>query len=139
MRILPHFTFAGNAEEAMNFYIQVFGAKVKEIYRYGDMPEGTFAEMEPLTDGQKNLIISSSIDFGGNQLDFCDQEPQAQITKGDNIMMDICESDEKEIKRLFEALAEGGNILLPLTPQCWTPNFGIVTDCYGICWNIMQL
>ncbi|MFE0398088.1 hypothetical protein ACFW4G_20550 [Paenibacillus lactis] len=39
-------------------------------------------------------------------------------------------------KRIFEALQEGGKIGMPLQETFWSPAYGILTDKYGVTWNI---
>lgn len=51
--INPYLNFAGNTEEAFNFYRSVFGGEFTGIHRFGDMPmEGH----EDLSEADKNKI-----------------------------------------------------------------------------------
>ncbi|NTP88766.1 VOC family protein [Enterococcus faecium] len=46
--------------------------------------------------------------------------------------------NEEETKRLFESLAEGGKIEMPLDAVPWAQLYGMVTDRFGINWQINQ-
>lgn len=46
--------------------------------------------------------------------------------------------NEEETKRLFESLAEGGKIEMPLDTVPWAQLYGMVTDRFGINWQINQ-
>lgn len=45
-------------------------------------------------------------------------------------------ADEAEARRLFTALADGGEIQMPLTKTFWSPLFGMVADRFGVSWMI---
>ena len=44
--------------------------------------------------------------------------------------------DTAEAKRVFDALAEGGTVSLPVGPTSWSPMFGMCTDRFGTPWMI---
>jgi PhnB protein len=44
--------------------------------------------------------------------------------------------DEAVAERLFAALADGGQVQMPLTTTFFSPRFGMVTDCFGVSWMV---
>jgi PhnB protein len=44
--------------------------------------------------------------------------------------------DEAEAERLFAALADGGQVQMPLTKTFFSPRFGMVADRFGVSWMI---
>ena len=42
----------------------------------------------------------------------------------------------EQAKRIYEALREGGQVVMPLQETFWSPAYGIVADKYGVNWNI---
>ena len=44
---------------------------------------------------------------------------------------------EATARRTFDALAEGGQVTMPLGKTFWSPLFGMVTDRYGVGWMVM--
>jgi len=44
--------------------------------------------------------------------------------------------DEAEADRLFAALADGGQVQMPLTKTFFSPRFGMVADRFGVSWMI---
>ncbi len=57
---------------------------------------------------------------------------------GNNVSLVIQTRNEEETKRLFESLAEGGKIEMPLDSVPWAQLYGMVTDRFGINWQINQ-
>jgi PhnB protein len=45
-------------------------------------------------------------------------------------------ANEAEADRVFAALAEGGQVQMPLTKTFWSPRFGMVADRFGVAWMI---
>jgi PhnB protein len=56
--------------------------------------------------------------------------------KGGNISLSLGTSDRAEGERVFNALAEGGTVDMPLADQFWGARFGQLTDRFGIDWMI---
>ncbi|MCD7971266.1 MAG: VOC family protein [Candidatus Azobacteroides sp.] len=136
MKLITHFTFDGKGEEALNFYKTVFNGRITELRRFEDEKE--ILAMPGIEEKDRKKIIHAYLQVGSVILNICDRLPVEDITNGNIIVMDINIEEEKETKRVFSALSEGGEILIPLAPASWTPNFGMIKDRFGICWNIIQ-
>ena len=51
-------------------------------------------------------------------------------------MVTLDTSSEEETTQLFNGLAEGGFVMMPLGQQFWGAFFGMVTDQFGIQWML---
>lgn len=136
MKATAHFTFEGQAEDALNFYASVFHGQADSVIRCKDVPE--MPGVETLTAAQQELIVYSELNFRGNRIAFCDQMPGVKVSQGNNIQMDIETETGEEAHRIYNALAEGGEQIFPMTATFWSENYGMVRDRFGISWNIMQ-
>lgn len=130
-----YLNFNGNCEEAFNFYKSVFGGDFTYVGRFGDMPEGE----QPIPDEMKNAIMHISLpisketilmgsDTGG--------EWASQLVVGNNVSLSITALTKEEADRLFEGLAAGGNITMPIGDVFWGDYFGMLTDKYGVNWMV---
>lgn len=137
MKLTPHITFDGQSEEAMNFYSTAFNGKIVSLIRCSDIENECCGTTEMKPEDQKR-IYHGCLQFGENIIYCCDQKPGEKPIQGNNIMMDLTLSDKVEVQRVFDALSNGGNVIMPLAPLAWTPLFGMIIDRYGIRWNIMQ-
>ncbi len=132
-----YLTFDGTCEAAFNFYKTVFGSEFGALMRYKDMPAGDF----PVPDSIKeqvmhvNLPINDDVVlYGSDSFDAaCGGAP---LVVGNNVAISLNTATEEESHRLFDALAAGGNIRMPLGPTFWTPLYGLVSDQYGIEWMV---
>jgi PhnB protein len=58
------------------------------------------------------------------------------LTVGDNVSINLEPDTREEAKRLFDALAVGGKVTMPLADAFWGAYFGSVTDRYGVQWMV---
>ncbi len=128
MKLIPYLNFAGNTEEALNYYQKVFNGAVHDLNRFGDMfpPETNY----------KDKIMHARLEFGGNMLMFSDGMPGTPVDHGNGIYLSIGLNDEARARSIFDQLGEGGKITMPLEVQFWGALFGQVMDKFGVSWMI---
>jgi len=128
--------FDGNARAAFDFYKQVFGVADYEtnLMTYGEAP----AEYQD--DGTTDRIINATMAIPGAApgafLMLSDQPRIFEYQHGTNVMLVLGFSDPAEQRRVFEALSEGGEVLVPLGKTFFNDLFGIVKDRFGIGWQL---
>jgi PhnB protein len=131
--IQPYLFFNGNCEEAIEFYRKALGAEVVCIMRFKDSPEPHAPGMVP--PGFENKIMHASFRVGMTTVmasDGCsDEKPGFQ-----GFSLSLSLSDESDADKAFAALAEGGQVQMPLAKTFWSPKFGILTDRFGIGWMV---
>jgi len=126
-----YLVFSGECREAFAFYEKTFGTKVQFSMTYGEAPEGT-----PVPPGAKDQIMHISMPLGGLTLMGCDA-PKGRESAMGGFQISVSESDPDEVKRIFDALKEGGNVLMPLGKQFWSPLFGMCKDKFGVAWMVI--
>jgi len=129
----PYLTFNGNCEEAFNFYRSAFGGDFAMISRFGDMP----SEQKPSPEEAK-LILHVSLPIGNGTALFGSDRPASvgAGSMGDNIAISINADSQAEADKLFNALAAGGNITMPIGKTFWNAYFGMLTDSFGVHWMV---
>lgn len=137
---IPYLLFDGKCSEAINFYVQVFHAKLLSKTTLGDMPMCGGAEGQennPMANEDPNLIMNAQIEFpGGGSLYMGDcpkHFPYSGIS-GLNITLNYPTVEEGE--EVFRALSEGGEVKVDYTPTFWAEKFGMVNDKFGVPWLI---
>lgn len=129
----PYLNFNGQTEEAFTFYQSIFGGEL-EISRYGDLDDNMGA-----TGNDLNLVANASLPltadiklFGSDILDFMGQKLEA----GNNFYINLETESEEETEQLFNKLADGGEVEMPLEHTGWAEKFGIVKDQFGTQWMV---
>jgi PhnB protein len=130
MQMSVHLHFQGNCAEAFEFYKEIFSAKNAFSMKYSEAPEGSPVQAE-----WKDKIMHASISLGDGTLMGCDA-PQGSSTPMGGFQISVQSKDSAEVKRIYEALAEGGSVQMPLTKTFWSPLFGMCTDKFGVAWMV---
>jgi len=130
----PYLNFMGNTEEAFNFYKSVFGGEFTMVQRMKETPDG-----DKLPANEKELIMHVSLPIGkGNILMGTDmlESMGHKMNQGNNISLSLSTDSEEETEKLFNALAAGGTIGMPLEKMFWGAYFGMCSDKFGIQWMV---
>ena len=130
----PYLNFAGNTEEAFNFYKSIFGGEFAMVMRYKDTPEG--AKLSP---EEADKIMHIALPIGnGNVLMGTDAlgAMGQKLIEGNNFSLSIHADSEEDAHRIFNALAVGGKVIMPMQMQFWGELFGQLADKFGIQWMV---
>jgi PhnB protein len=134
--VQPYLFFAGNCEEAVEFYHTAIGAQVEFTMRFNESPDPHPPGMIP--PGAENKIIHTSFRVGDSVImasdgGVCGGGP-AKGFEGFSLSLSV--ATEAEADKLFAALSHGGTVNMPLAKTFWSPRFGMLTDRFGIDWMI---
>ena len=133
MQVQPYLFFDGRCEEAVEFYKKALGAKVEMMMRFKENPEPNPA-MTPPGAGEK--IMHSAFRIGDSLVMGSDGECGGKPNfQGFSLSVDA--KSEAEADKMFNALAEGGQVRLPMTKTFFSPRFGMVADKFGVGWMVI--
>lgn len=132
--INPYLTFAGNCEEAFNFYQSVFGGKFGYIGRFKEMPPMD-GKPVPASEGEK--IMHISLPIGNNSVLMGSDSSEAfghATVIGNNFSISVSATSQNEADRIFNGLCDGGKVTMPMSNTFWGSYFGMCIDKFGIQW-----
>jgi len=133
--INPYLNFAGNTEEAFDFYKKIFGGDFAVgIFRFKDTPDA-----EKLSKSDQEKVMHVGLPMGkGNMLMATDalESMGFKLTFENNIHLSIETDSKEEADKLFKGLSEGGNVDMSMQDQFWGAYFGSLTDKFGVKWMI---
>lgn len=124
--------FNGNCEQAVEFYRRALGADVQMMMRYKESPEAPPPGAVP--PDWDNKVMHVSFRVGQTVVmasDGCTNQPGFG-----GFSLSLTMPTEAEAKKAFAALAEGGQVGMPLGKTFWSPCFGMLTDRFGIGWMV---
>lgn len=134
MNVNPYLNFAGNTEEAFNYYKSVFGGEFAMLQRFGSMPDSD--KMPP---GVENMIMHVSLPIGnGNILMGTDAPEQMgfKVNMGNNFYICLGPDSKEDADRLFAGLSAGGKVEMALQDTFWGAYYGSCTDKFGVQWMV---
>jgi len=125
-----YLSFKGDCEPAFRTYAQCFGGTVGELFRYGGSPME-----DQVPPDWADRVMHGSVTIGGQVLMGADTAPlQYEAPRGISLALHIKGAAEGE--RIFNELAVGGTIVVPMEKTFWAERFGVVVDRFGINWSL---
>ena len=132
-RICPYLQMNGTAAEAVRFYEKALGAEVVGVVNFGEMPAD---HTQTLTDEQKNRIAHAHLKIGGTDLMLADTFPGQPHSSGNQVTVMFLADNPDTARRVFDALADGANVIMPLEKTFWSPAYGMLVDKFGVTFQI---
>ena len=134
MQVQPYLFFDGRCEEAIEFYKGALGAEVAMLMRFKESPEPPPPGMVPA--GSEDKVMHACFRVGETAVMASDGRCQGQPSFS-GFSLSLTARDEADADRLFGALAEGGEVQMPLGKTFFSPRFGMVADRFGVSWMII--
>ncbi|PKM29885.1 MAG: hypothetical protein CVV07_09360 [Gammaproteobacteria bacterium HGW-Gammaproteobacteria-11] len=125
-----HLAFPGTCREAMNFYAEVTGGQLEAMMTYAETPASEAVPAERHSD-----IIHASLNLRGRRLMGADM-PGSDYQRPQGAQVHLEYDCEEQASRVFQSLAEGGEIIMPFEETFWAHRFGMTTDRFGVQWMI---
>ena len=132
MDLQPYVFFDGRCEEAIEFYKRALGAQVEMLMRFKESPD---KEACPVAPGMEDKVMHASLRIGNTMLLASDGQCQGK-PNFQGFALSLTVQTEAEADRLFNALADGGQVQMPLAKTFWSPRFGMVSDRFGVWWMV---
>ena len=134
-KLHAYLNFAGNAEEAFEFYNSVFGGKFSSLVRFKDVPiEGVAIPKE-----DEDKIMHIALPIGDDDVLMASDALESlghQVVHGNNVYVSVHPSSREEADRIFSALSDGAEIEMPIADQVWGDYYGSLEDRFGVQWMV---
>lgn len=134
MKVQPYLFFDGRCEEAIEFYKRNLGATQSMLMRFKDSPQPHQPGMVP--PGGENKVMHAQFQVGDTTVMASDGRCGGK-PKFDGFALSLTFPTTAEADRAFAALAEGGQVQMPLTETFFSPRFGMVADRFGVSWMVL--
>jgi PhnB protein len=128
----PYLNFNGRAEEAIEFYKSALGAEVVMLMRFKDNPCPGQSSPEVA-----EKVMHANLRIGGSHLLLSDGRCMGGATEFKGISLSFIVPTVAESEKYFSALADGGEVQMPLEKTFFSPSFGMVEDKFGVCWMVL--
>lgn len=134
MKIVTSLSFRGNCREAFKFYAAVLGGRITAAFPYGDGPPDM-----PMDPKYRDWLMHCWLEVGDQALMGADMdEPWApNIGKPKNgFDVTLHTDDADQARRWFDALKDGGKVVMDFDKTFWSPGYGALVDRFGIPWMV---
>lgn len=127
-----YLTFNGNCAEAMRFYERTLNGKMQMMMTHAESPMGAQASA-----GNKDRIMHARLVIdGGIALMASDSMAGEPYAGMHGFSLSVGYHTAAEATTVFNALADGGHITMPLAPTFWVETFGMLVDKFGTPWMV---
>ena len=100
------------------------------LCRFKDAPQPGMAQP-----GMEDKVMHASFRIGETILMASDGRREGEL-RFEGFSLSIVVPDEKKAGSVFNALADGGKITMPLEKTFWAPKFGMLEDRFGVGWMV---
>ena len=130
MQLNPYLAFNGNCKQAFEFYAKQLGGKIEMMLTHRESPMAKEAPPE-----WQDKIMHASMTLDGHVLMGGDAPPN-HYKQPQGFSVSVSIKKAKDAERIFQALAEKGQVQMPIQETFWAERFGMVTDRFGIPWMV---
>lgn len=120
MELTPYLNFAGGCREAFAVYAEILGGTITADLPFPDDPD---------------RVMHCRLESGRLVLHGADALPVDVERNGMWVSLDVDMQEDAE--RVFAALADGGEVRLPLAASFFASRFGMCVDRFGIPWQVV--
>lgn len=134
-RLNIYLNFAGNTEEAFNFYRSVFGGEFSALVRFKDMP----MEGVTISNADEDKLMHIALPLGKDDLLMASDSLESlghKVAQGNNFYLSVRADSKAEADRIFFALSAGGKVEMAMADQPWGDYYGSFKDKFGVQWMV---
>lgn len=130
MQVQPYLSLDGRCQEAVEFYRAALGAEVVMIHFFRDSPDQSM-----ITPEMKDKVMHATLKIGDSIVMASDGRCGGKAGF-EGFSLSVSATDAESATQLFNKLADGGTVQMPITPTFWSPAFGMVADRFGVPWMV---
>jgi len=131
MQLNPYLSFNGQCEEAFKFYEKALGGKIEAIHRYEGSPMAKHVPAE-----WQSKVMHTTLKLEGGMVLMGSDPPPDRYQAPQGFSVSLSMKDPAETERIFNELAQGGTVHMPIQQTFWAARFGMLADRFGIPWML---
>jgi PhnB protein len=131
MLVQPYLTFEGRCDEALKFYQAAIGAEIVMLMRFKESPDQSM-----ITPESAEKVMHASMRIGESMVMASDGRCTGQPSFS-GVTLSLTVADDTEAEQKFAALADGGQVTMPMTKTFFASKFGMLMDRFGVQWMVL--
>jgi len=135
MIVESYLFFNGRCEEAIEFYKKALAAEVLMLMRFKDQPPAKSGTCGP-PPGAELKIMHAALRIGETTVMMSDGRCEGE-PKFEGIALSLAVANDAQAAKAFNALSEGGKVVMPLGKTFYSSSFGMVNDRFGVMWMVI--
>lgn len=133
MSFSPYVFYNGDCAEAFARYAEIFGGETS-VMTHADLPDGE----EPMPGAEPHHVMHAALRTGDGEGDLLMGSDDPTSDGGPKVGVSVAYTapDADTGRKVFDQLAEGGEVEMPFEPTFWSAGFGALRDRWGVPWFI---
>jgi len=123
--------FDGQCTEAMRFYERTLGGRMEALMTYAQSPDPSTC-----APGDKDRVMHACIVLPDGRMLMASDSPSGMHKPMGGFALALNYPTADEARKVFDTLAAGGSVLMPMGKTFWTEAFGMLTDRFGTPWMV---
>ncbi len=123
--------FNGNCADALRLYEKTLGARLEMMMTYAESPEPEYCPA-----GSDSRIMHASLIVDGRRLMASDMPAGQPSQAMGGFALSLNYPTPAEARRVFDSLADGGRVTMPIAKTFWAQAFGMLVDRFGTPWMV---
>src|SRR5579863_46821 len=132
MKLNPYLYYGGNCQEAFEYYAKNLGGKINAMIPYGEQAGSDNAPPD-----WKNKIMHANMSLGQTEIMASDAPPE-RFQPMLSVYLSLQVDNIPEAERLYKALSQGGEIVMPMGETFFAHRFAMLRDKFGAWWMILH-
>jgi PhnB protein len=132
MNLNPYVQFGGRCAQAFDYYRQHLDATDVVLMPFRGSPA---EEMVPPE--WRDKAMHGSLSIGAAVLMGSDGMPGQPLQAMQGCALALSTDTPDDAERIFNALAQGGQVTMPIAPSFFAARFGMLTDQFGVAWMVI--
>lgn len=132
MKLVTHLNFGGNCEEAFRFYEKLLGGRITAMMKIGDLPPDS-----PRPSGSPDFVIHAVLTLANTEL-IGNDVPSEHFQPVRSSYLYLGVDSPEDAERIYQALAEGGKVSMPIAETFFATRFAQLRDRFGTLWTILH-
>jgi len=132
MRLYTHLNFGGNCEEAFRFYERHLGGQITMMMKARDLPPSAKAPS-----GAADAVIHARMTVAGVEL-IGNDVPADHFKPIRSSYLYLAVDSAEAADTIYAALAEGGEVSMPIAGTFFASRFAQLRDRFGTLWTILH-
>lgn len=129
---IPFLAFDGTCKQAMHFYERALGGRIAAMMRMGDAPAPHQVPPEA-----KDLVMYADLVLpDGGRLYGSDCTPCMPYQGIHGVSLAMNFASTAEARKAFDALSEGGQVIMAPQATFWAKEFSMCVDRFGATWSL---
>jgi PhnB protein len=132
MKLHTYLNYGGNCAEAFRFYEQHLGGRISTMLTHGQAPD-----QSQVSPASKNTILHARMTLGDAELMGADVPPD-RFQPMRSVYLSLTVATSEEAERIYNLLADGGQIFMPMAETFFAFRFAMLRDRFGTSWMILH-